>query len=100
MEEPTSAFALEPEKLKRLTFETLLTLYEREAHGQPMLIVVEDVHWCDPSTLEFLYLMTERLRIARAMMIVTFRQEFRSPWSSGSNVVFRSRSLPQDIARI
>ena len=88
LEEPTSAFALEPEKLKRLTFETLLTLYEREAHGQPMLIVVEDVHWCDPSTLEFLYLMTERLRIARAMMIVTFRQEFRSPWSSGSNVAF------------
>jgi class 3 adenylate cyclase/predicted ATPase len=78
----------EPEKLKRLTFETLLALCLRETAGQPMLLVVEDVHWCDPSTLEFLYWMAERLRKAKAMMVATFRPEFRPPWGGGANVVF------------
>ena len=88
LEDHASTLALEPEKVRRLTFETLLTMYEREARGQPMLIVVEDVHWCDPSTLEFLHLVTEGLRRARAMIIATFRPEARLPWSSGTNVVF------------
>ena len=86
--ERAGGIPLEPEKLKRLTFETLLTVCQCEARGQPMLIVVEDIHWCDPTTLEFLYLMTERLRRTRAMAIATFRPEFKPPWLSRVDVAF------------
>lgn len=78
----------EPEKVRRLTSETLLAMFERETQGHPVLIVVEDVQWCDPSTLEFLGQLIERLRRTRAMMIVTFRPDFSPPWRAGPHVTF------------
>ena len=42
------SLALEPEKMRRLTAETLIMVFQREARGRPMLIVAEDVHWSDP----------------------------------------------------
>ena len=88
LEDGAPALALEPEKVRRLTAETLLTMFEREARGQPMLIVVEDLHWCDPSTLELLGLMIERLQRARAVIVATFRPEFRPTWRTGAHIAF------------
>jgi class 3 adenylate cyclase/predicted ATPase len=88
LEGQSRSLAFEPDKMRRLTFETLLAMFGREARGQPMLIVVEDLQWCDPSTLEFLGLLIERLRRSRAMMIATFRSDFSPPWRAGSHVAF------------
>jgi class 3 adenylate cyclase/predicted ATPase len=80
--------ALEPEKMRRLTAETLIMVFQREARGRPMLIVVEDAHWSDPSTLELLGLMIERLQRTATVIVVTFRPEFRPPWRTGAHIAF------------
>jgi class 3 adenylate cyclase/predicted ATPase len=88
MEGQARALFFEPEKVRRLTSETLLTMFDRETRKHPLLIVVEDLQWCDPSTLEFLGRLIERVRHARSMMIATFRPDFSPPWRTGSHVGF------------
>ncbi len=51
-----------------------------------MLIVVEDLHWIDPSTLEFLGMVVERLRLLRILFVGTARPEFENPWGDHAHV--------------
>ena len=57
---------------------------------RPVLELYEDVHWVDPSTLELLDLLIERVRTLRVLVIITFRPEFSPPWSGHAHVT----SLP------
>jgi predicted ATPase/class 3 adenylate cyclase len=50
------------------------------ARLQPSVMVVEDLHWLDPSTLELLQLLAEQGATAPLMLLYTARQEFRAPW--------------------
>ena len=86
LEEHVPALAAEPEQVRRQTAKTLLTMFQREALRHPVLIVVEDLHWCDPSTLEFLGLLIEHLCDAQVVMIATFRPEFILPWQTGAHI--------------
>jgi predicted ATPase len=54
--------------------------------NQPVLAVYEDVHWIDPTTLELLDLVVERVRHLRAFLLITFRPEFNPPWTGHANV--------------
>jgi class 3 adenylate cyclase len=47
---------------------------------QPMVMVVEDLHWLDPSSLELQQLLAEQGAIAPLMLLYTARPEFRQPW--------------------
>ena len=47
---------------------------------QPLVMVVEDLHWLDPSTLELLQLLAEQGATAPLMLLYTARPEFRAPW--------------------
>ena len=51
-----------------------------------VLMVVEDVHWIDPSTQEFLGQLVERSRAARLLLVITFRPEFTPPWSGQAHL--------------
>ncbi|PON15028.1 hypothetical protein C2W62_25980 [Candidatus Entotheonella serta] len=51
-----------------------------QATKSPLLFVVEDVHWADPSTLEFLHLLAEHVATASILLVVTCRPEFVAPW--------------------
>ena len=53
---------------------------QREAERQPVLLVVEYLHWADPSTLELLRLLIERVSATRVFVVLTFRPEFSPPW--------------------
>ena len=55
-----------------------------EAERQPTLAVWEDLHWADPSTLEFLSLLIDQIPTARLLALFTCRPEFRPPWSPRS----------------
>ncbi len=66
---------------KRQTLSLLTAMIEDMTHRRPVLLVVEDAHWVDPSTLAFLRLLMERLTTARLMMLVTARPEFRPGWT-------------------
>ena len=78
--------ALSPEERKRRTLEAMVATIGAMATENPVLMVVEDVHWIDPSTLELLTLLIDQLRAKRFLLLVTFRPEFASPWSGHAHV--------------
>jgi class 3 adenylate cyclase/tetratricopeptide (TPR) repeat protein len=51
------------------------------ARSEPLLMVVEDLHWVDPSTLELLQILAEQGATASLMLLCTARPEFRAPWA-------------------
>ena len=59
---------------------------EGPAADQPVLLIFEDAHWADPTSIEFLNLAIERIRGFPVLLIVTFRPEFQLQWSSESHV--------------
>jgi class 3 adenylate cyclase/predicted ATPase len=69
-----------PERQKRKTLEALLAVVLALASQQPMLFVVEDLHWIDASTLELLSLLIDQCPTTRLLMLLTCRPEFRPPW--------------------
>ena len=48
---------------------------------QPVLLVWEDLHWADPSTLELLSLLLDQAPTARLLTLLTCRPEFHPPWA-------------------
>jgi predicted ATPase len=71
---------LSPERQKQQTLQALLTILLRIAAQQPVLFVMEDLHWVDPSTLELLSLLVEQCPTARILALFTFRPDFPPPW--------------------
>jgi predicted ATPase len=75
-----------PEQQKQRTLHALLTILLRIAAQQPVLFVMEDLHWVDPSTLEFLTLLIEQGPTARILTLLTFRPDFSPPWTGRSHL--------------
>ena len=76
---------MSPEQQKQQTLHALLTILLRIATRQPLLFVMEDLHWVDPTTLEFLNLLHTQLPTARVLLLLLFRPEFRPPWAVHSH---------------
>src|SRR5262245_3161372 len=77
---------LTPEQQKQKTLQALLTILLRIAAHQPLLFVMEDLHWVDPTTLELLSLVVDQGPTARMLLLLTFRPEFSPPWTGGSHL--------------
>jgi class 3 adenylate cyclase len=71
---------LSPEQQKQKTMQALLMILLRIAAQQPVLFVMEDLHWVDPSTLELLSLLVDQGPTARILALWTFRPDFSPPW--------------------
>jgi predicted ATPase len=80
------ALALSPQRKKEKTFETLLRQFEGLTQGRPVLVLFEDVHWADPSTIEFLDVIIDGIRSLPALLVITHRPEFRAPWAGRAHV--------------
>src|SRR5262249_2909653 len=78
--------SMSPEQQKQQTLHTLLTIMLRIAAQQPMLFVMEDLHWVDPTTLEFLNLVLDQGPTARILALWTFRPDFSPPWTGRSHL--------------
>src|SRR4029453_398350 len=78
--------ALSPEQQKQKTLQFLLTIFLRIAAQQPVLFVMEDLHWVDPSTLELLSLLVDQGPTARILALLTFRPDFSSPWTGRAHL--------------
>ena len=74
---------LTPQNQKKHTDHILLEILYSSAHRQPTLLIVEDLHWIDPSTMELLTLFIERQRDAAILTVLTARPEFIPPWQIG-----------------
>ena len=77
---------LTPQQHKQKTLETVLTLLLALAARQPLLFIVEDLHWIDPSTLELLALIVDQGPTARILTLFTGRPEFHPPWGFRAHV--------------
>ena len=75
-----------PEQQKQQTLHALLTIVLRIAAQQPLLLVMEDLHWVDPTTLELLSLLVDQGPTARILVLLTFRPDFSPPWTGRSHL--------------
>jgi class 3 adenylate cyclase/predicted ATPase len=80
------ALTLTPEMQKRRTLQALVDQLAGLALQQPVLALYEDVHWIDPSTLELVGLVIERIQRLRVLVLITFRPEFQPPWAGQTHV--------------
>jgi class 3 adenylate cyclase/tetratricopeptide (TPR) repeat protein len=71
---------LTPQRQRQQTMEMLVRWLLAEAMQQPTLVVWEDLHWADPSSVELLSLLIERTTTARMLVLGTFRPDFQPPW--------------------
>jgi class 3 adenylate cyclase/DNA-binding response OmpR family regulator/predicted ATPase len=71
---------LTPQERKQSTLAALLARIEHLAARQPMLVLVEDAHWLDPTSVEFFSVLVEAIPKLPIMMLVTARPEFVPPW--------------------
>ena len=81
-----AALPLSPEQQKQKTLQALLTMLLRIAAQQPVLFVMEDLHWVDPTTLELLSLLVDQGPTARILALFTFRPDFSPPWTGRSHL--------------
>ena len=71
-----------PQRIMELTMQAMLDLLREYSYEQTMLFIVEDLHWIDPTSLEFLGMLVEETASESIMTLLTFRPEFETPWSS------------------
>ncbi|HEX4171985.1 MAG TPA: AAA family ATPase, partial [Acetobacteraceae bacterium] len=80
-----SALDLSPQAKNQRTQEILLRQVVAMGRKRPLLMLAEDVHWADPSSLELLDKMIRLLAESPILLIVSFRPEFQVPFGSSSN---------------
>ncbi|MCK1642268.1 AAA family ATPase [Bradyrhizobium sp. 157] len=81
-----------PQKRKEKTLQVQLAQVEGLAAQQPLLMLWEDIHWSDPTTLESLDLLIDRAATLRVLIILTFRPEFTPRWVGRPHVTLLSLS--------
>ena len=69
----------DPEQEKHLIFNTLVQFFSRLAAQQPLLLVCEDLHWCDETSLEFLLQLARRIASQPILVLLTYRSDEISP---------------------
>jgi predicted ATPase/class 3 adenylate cyclase len=77
---------LSPQSRKEKTLAAILAQLERSAAIQPLLVIFEDVHWIDPTSLELLTMAVERVAQLRTLLLITARSEFIPPWPQYAHV--------------
>jgi len=82
---------LDPPQRRRETLDALKRLLVRESQVQPVLLVVEDLHWVDGETQAWLDLLVESLPTARLLLLVNYRPEYAHGW--GSKTYYRQVRL-------
>ena len=76
---------LAPEELRRRQLAALTNWVMASAKAQPLVLVFEDLHWADPTTLDVLRSIAERGALVPLYIVATTRPEFRPPWGMRSH---------------
>lgn len=110
--------AVTPARQKQLIMELMVSEIVARARSHPMLLVYEDVHWADASTLQFIDLLSRKILGSSVLIVVTHRPDFNWLWSSQTqltrlsvarlgqqscrDIVFRvcnQKSLPESLVQ-
>ncbi|MEM6794152.1 MAG: protein kinase [Acidobacteriota bacterium] len=91
---------LDPRLRKRRIQEALATLWTEMAELRPLVMVVEDAQWLDPSSLEVLTLLIDQVPTVPMLLIATHRVEFTPPWGARGHVAeIRLERLAKEAVR-
>jgi class 3 adenylate cyclase/tetratricopeptide (TPR) repeat protein len=71
---------MDPQQRRQKTLQALTAQLEALSCQKPALMIFEDAHWTDPTSLETLGRTVDRLRTLRVLLIITYRPEFEAPW--------------------
>jgi len=90
---------LSPQIQKQKMQEVLINWLKNEIEESPLLFILEDLHWVDPSTLEFLNLFVKDIDKSQVLILLTFRPDFIHPWDGSENIteISLSRLSKKDI---
>jgi class 3 adenylate cyclase/DNA-binding winged helix-turn-helix (wHTH) protein/predicted ATPase len=88
------ALSLTPEQQRQRTLTTLLVMVTSWAEQRSVLLVIEDLHWVDPSTREFLDLLIDQVPTLPLCVVLTCRPSFQPPWG------LRTYLTPLQLARL
>jgi DNA-binding CsgD family transcriptional regulator len=89
--------ALDPESEKRRCFEVLIQFSSRLAASQPLLVIVEDIHWSDEASLDFLYFLARRLVASPVLLLASYRREETTPQLTHLLIRLNRERLAQEI---
>jgi class 3 adenylate cyclase/predicted ATPase len=78
--------ALPPEQRRTRTLAALFAQVEALARQYPVLMIIEDAHWSDPTSLEVFGRTIERITNLRVLVVMTFRPEYAPPWTGQTEV--------------
>jgi predicted ATPase len=78
---------LTPEQRRQRTLEALILQMHALTRSNPVLMIFEDAHWADPTSLEVFGRVVDRIRTLRVLLVVTFRPEFEPPWIGRPHVM-------------
>jgi class 3 adenylate cyclase/tetratricopeptide (TPR) repeat protein len=87
------------EEQRSRTLAALVQLNHTLAAQRPIVLVAEDLHWSDPSTLEYLGRLVEQAPTARWLVVLTFRPEFRAPFTQSHVSELRLGPLSRRLTR-
>ncbi len=87
LDDEHAALQLPSQRQRELTFKTLLNLLTAAAARQPLLLIFEDLHWADASSLDWLDLVLNQIRSVPILVLLTFGPAFRIPWTRRSHML-------------
>ncbi len=90
---------LTPQQRRQRTMDALVRQVEILSGLGPLLVVFEDAHWADPTSLELIGRLTSHIARHRVLMVISFRPEFEAPWIEQAHVtaLALSRLAPRDV---
>jgi class 3 adenylate cyclase/predicted ATPase len=81
----SASLPMSPLQQRQRTQDLLIAWLLEEAERRPLLMVWEDLHWADPSTLDLLQRFVPHVALARLLVLCTFRPEFQPSWGLGTH---------------
>jgi DNA-binding SARP family transcriptional activator/predicted ATPase len=82
-----------PQQKREETLTILLDHLHELTASAPVLLVIEDLHWADPSTLELLNRFVQQDRAIPLLLVLTARPQFQPPWSDGQALILTLNGL-------
>ncbi|MGD9803385.1 MAG: AAA family ATPase [Hyphomicrobiaceae bacterium] len=85
---PSPAIAASPQQQREMTLAALLRQLERLAAQRPVLVLYEDAHWVDPTSLDLLDRVVARVAGLSVLLVISFRPELQPTWVGQPHVTF------------
>jgi TOMM system kinase/cyclase fusion protein len=85
-----------PQRQRELTLSALVSLLVEMSADEPLILVIEDVHWADASTIELVTMLLGEVTMAPLLLLLTARSSFAPPWSNAAISMMRLDRLGEE----